>query len=127
MTTIGAVVRVMIADDDPDIRDALADLVASEPSLELVGTAANAREAVELAGITRPGVAVIDVRMPDGGGTGAVRGIAIRSPETRMVALSALDDRATVVEMLRAGAVRYIVKGALPESILQTIQDAAVR
>lgn len=126
MTTGTAVVRVMIADDDLDIRDAMADLIASEPSFELVGTAANAREAIELAAATRPGVAVIDVRMPDGGGAGAVRGIASESPETRVVALSALDDRATVIEMLRAGAVRYIVKGTLPDSILHTIQEAAV-
>jgi EAL domain-containing protein (putative c-di-GMP-specific phosphodiesterase class I) len=70
-------------------------------------------------------VAVIDVRMPGGGGPAAVRGIKRRSPRTRMLAFSAAGDRATVLEMLEAGVVGYLVKGSSIESIVDSIEQAA--
>jgi EAL domain-containing protein (putative c-di-GMP-specific phosphodiesterase class I)/CheY-like chemotaxis protein len=103
------------------LRDALAALIQAEESMELVGAATDAGQAVELAGALAPDVAVIDVRMPDGGGAGAARGIREGSPSTRIVALSAYEDRRTVLEMLRAGAVGYVVKGSSPREIVEAI------
>jgi PAS domain S-box-containing protein len=115
--------RVLIADDEPVLRTAIGDLVSGEPDLELVGAAAGASEAVKLAAATVPDVAVVDVRMP-GGGSSAVRGIRKVSPKTRVLGLSAYANRAAVIEMLRAGAVGYLVKGAHPEEILEAIRRA---
>jgi EAL domain-containing protein (putative c-di-GMP-specific phosphodiesterase class I)/DNA-binding NarL/FixJ family response regulator len=118
-------IRVLVAEDDPAVRAALIGLIRAEPSFELVGEVANASDAVEVAAKHRPDVAVIDVRMPAGGGAAAVRGIKRKSPETRMLAFSAADDRATVLEMLEAGVVGYLVKGSSIESIVGSIEQAA--
>ncbi|MBI2238575.1 MAG: response regulator transcription factor [Actinobacteria bacterium] len=104
--------RVLIADDNPVTRSALADLVLNEESLELVGVARDAEEAVQQAHLEQPDVAVVDVRMPGGGGPRAARGIRQRSPRTRVVAFSAYGDRDTVLEMLRAGIDTYL--GSIP-------------
>jgi EAL domain-containing protein (putative c-di-GMP-specific phosphodiesterase class I) len=114
--------RILIADDDANIREALRDLLDSEDGLEVVAVAADAPEAVNAATLERPDVAILDVKMPGGGGPAAARGIRAGSPETRIVALSAYGDRASVVEMLRAGAVAYLVKGALADEVTDTIQ-----
>lgn len=112
---------MLIADDDPVLRDALAALIQAEESMELVGVATDAGQVVELAGTLAPDVAVIDVRMPEGGGAAAARGIRQVSPSTRIVALSAYEDRTTVLEMLRAGAVGYVVKGTSTREIAEAI------
>jgi DNA-binding NarL/FixJ family response regulator len=98
-------IRVLIAEDEPGVRDAMADLVASDPSMDVVGTAADAEEAIEIARARKPDVALVDVKMPAGGGTRATREIRRESPQTQVVALSAYEDRRTVLEMLRAGVV----------------------
>ncbi len=120
--TDGAV-RVVIADDDPSIRSALSDLVATDPQLEVVGVAADANEAIALADRHHPDVAILDVRMPGGGGPHAAREIKRRSPQTRVIALSAYDDRTTVLDMVRAGATGYLVKGGQIGDILATIHS----
>ena len=79
-------IRVLVAEDEPSVRAALVALIQAEPSLELVGEAAAAPEAIALATKHQPDVAVIDVRMPGGGGAAAVRGIKRKSPDTRMPA-----------------------------------------
>ena len=116
--------RVLLADDDVEIRDALAELVGSDPDLEVVAVAADCDEALRLASTLRPDVALIDVRMP-GGGAEAARGISEECPETKVVALSAYEDRVTVASMLSAGAIGYLVKGTTAEEILQTLHRAA--
>ncbi len=113
--------RVLIADDNALTRNALADLVLNEESLELVGAARDAEEAVQLAHLERPDVALLDVRMPGGGGAKAARGIRRRSPQTRVVALSAYGDRDSVLEMLSAGIDTYVVKGGRGQEILHAI------
>ena len=119
-------IRVLIAEDERVIRDALARMVDDEDSLELVAVAADANEAVALAGRERPDVALIDVKMPGGGGVRATREIRRLSPQTRVVALSAYDDRTTVLDMVRAGVVGYLVKGAPPGEIVKTIHRSAM-
>jgi EAL domain-containing protein (putative c-di-GMP-specific phosphodiesterase class I) len=118
-------IRVMIADDEAELRTALAELLAHEEELELIGTAADAEEAIALAVDHRPDVAVVDVVMPAGGGPRATREILRSSPGTRVIALSAHEDRRTVLEMFRAGAVGYLVKGAAGGDIVQSIVQVA--
>jgi EAL domain-containing protein (putative c-di-GMP-specific phosphodiesterase class I) len=73
----------------------------------------------------RPDVALVDVRMPGGGGPTAARAIRQRCPGTRVMALSASDDRATVLEMLEAGAIGYLLKGSSIDQILEAVHHAA--
>jgi len=125
MVSRDGAIRVLVADDDAALREALASLVKGDDRLELIGAAGSAEQAIELAARERPDVALVDVRMP-GGGVDAAHGIGERSPETKVIALSAHDDRTTVLEMLEAGVVGYLVKGASIESIVESIEQAAV-
>ena len=118
-------VSVLIADDDAAVREALADLLSEEPSIKLVDVAATADEAIEIAACAQPHVALVDVRMPGGGGPRAVREIALRSPSTRCLALSVHDETASVYEMLELGASGYLVKGAADREIVEAIHRAA--
>lgn len=105
-------VRVLVADDDEGVRRAIARLVSSKASLEIVGMAKDAEEAVDLGRSLLPDVALVDVRMPKGGGVRAARELLECSPRTKVLALSGLSDREAVLEMLSTGAVGYLVKGA---------------
>jgi len=118
-------VSVLIADDDAAVREALADLLSEESSITLVELAATADEAIEIAARQRPHVALLDVRMPGGGGPRAAREIAVRSPQTRYLAFSAREDTAAVYEMLELGASGYLVKGAADREIVEAIHRAA--
>jgi signal transduction histidine kinase len=115
-------IRVLIAEDEPTVREALGELIEGEVALRLVGAAADADEAIQLAREHRPDVALLDVKMPAGGGPRAAREIRAACPDTRVVALSAYEDRATVLEMLRAGASGYLVKGTPAVEVVEAIR-----
>jgi len=117
-------VRVLVADDDADARALIEKYVKGEPALSLIGSAADAQQAIDLAVEHKPDAAIIDVAMPAGGGVRAVREIREHSPETSVIALSGYDDRSTVLEMLEAGATAYLVKGATRDQILHTVRRA---
>ena len=117
-------VRVIVADDEEALRLALCDLVDNEETLVCVGAAASGDEAIEIAARSKPDVALVDVRMP-GGGVEIVRGVHACSPATRVLALSAHDDHETVLEMLSAGAVGYLVKGTAASEILEAVHRAS--
>lgn len=122
MTDPANQLRVVIADDEPVIRSALADLIASDEAFRVVGTAEDAETAIRLVREHRPDIAVVDVKMPGGGGERAAREIRTVSPATRVIAVSAHDDRTSVLEMLRAGASGYVVKGTAAGEILDALR-----
>ncbi|MET9018893.1 PAS domain S-box protein [Actinopolymorpha sp. NPDC004070] len=118
-------VRVVIADDDRALRDALADLISMQPNLELVGQAVSHPDAVRLALRDRPRVVVLDVRMPGGTAPASVRSILDGSPTTAVLVLSAYEDPGSAVDVLAAGASGYLVKGIPDEEILEAITRAS--
>src|SRR5713226_105832 len=89
-------ITVMVADDALEVRRALVEMIAEDPTLVLVGAARDADEAIELAGPYQPDVALLDVIMPGGGGARAAHEIRARSPETKMLAFSAHRDGKSV-------------------------------
>jgi diguanylate cyclase (GGDEF)-like protein/PAS domain S-box-containing protein len=101
--------RILIADDDPSMLEALADAIGDEPSLQLVGAAATVSAALELARLHHPDVAVVDVRMPDGGGQRIAAELTKGSRPVRVLAMSGSDGE-SVLGMLQAGAQSYISK-----------------
>ena len=117
-------IRVLVAEDDPSVRDALEALLRSERSLELAASVEDAPSAVEAAMREQPDVALVDVRMP-GGGASAARGITSCAPGTRVLAFTAHDDRETVLQMLEAGAIGYLLKGDSIDKIVEAIHRAA--
>ena len=123
--TLDHPIRVLIADDDAQIRALLETLLRNDPRMVCVAAARDADEAVDLARGVTPDVAVLDCVMPSGGGPAAARGILSCSPGTIVIAYSGSDDRAALIEMLQAGARGYIVKGGAIDELLDGISGAA--
>jgi diguanylate cyclase (GGDEF)-like protein len=118
-------IRVAIADDDEGTRELLGALLGRADGMELVGTAADTQSVIDIAATRRPDVVVLDFDMPGGGGTRAASEIREACPTARIVALSADASPASQLDMSRAGAVGYLVKGAPADEIERAIRSAA--
>jgi DNA-binding NarL/FixJ family response regulator len=118
-------VRVVIVDDHRLFVDALALLLGRDDRLEVIGTAGDGRSAIELAVSKQAEVAVIDVRMPEIDGLECARRLRVRSPETRVILVTGLDDESLPEQAREAGAVALLVKGALHDQLKDAILAAA--
>ena len=114
--------RLLICDDDAMIRDALRDVLEAEPDIEVVAVAKDTDEAITLAEHHLPTVAVLDVRMPGGGGGRAAREIRDRSPRTQIRAFSAHDDPEAVDQLRLVGVTDYLIKGVTNTEILTAVR-----
>ncbi|PWD49950.1 DNA-binding response regulator [Serinibacter arcticus] len=103
--------RVLLCDDHPVYRDGLRTLL-QELGLDVVAEAASGEEAVHRAAELAPDVVVMDLSMPGIGGVEATRRIVAARPETRVLALTMIEEDATMLAALRAGASGYLLKGA---------------
>jgi diguanylate cyclase (GGDEF)-like protein len=111
--------RVLIADDDPVVQAALRVSLAVD--FEVVGVAGDSRQATDLAAVSQPDAAIVDVDMP-GGGLAAVRGILKASPATAIVVLSSDELSGVVRELLLAGATAYCRKGVSPQVLAEWLK-----
>ena len=114
--------RVLIADDDDDVRAVLATQLRDE--FEVVANARDADEAIALAAEHQPDIAIVDVQMPGGGGPSATRGIRSAAAGTAIVALSSDESERIVLEMLTAGAVTYLRKGVSGSELADLLREA---
>jgi CheY-like chemotaxis protein len=118
---------ILLADDSEVVRAVLSRLVASDPRFHLAAAAADGDEAVAQAEARRPDLAVLDVRMPGGGGVETCRRIKACSPNTIVMALSASNSRLRRRQMLAAGAVDYVVKGDTDADLLDVLWAISTR
>jgi len=116
---------VMLADDHPVYRAGLAGLIAVSDDLEVVGQASDGLEAVKLAGLLEPDVAVLDLNMPGLHGIEATREILAASPGTVVIVLTMHDDDATIFRAVQAGARGYVVKTEAPSAVLGAIRSVS--
>jgi DNA-binding NarL/FixJ family response regulator len=114
-------VRVLVADDQTVVREGLVLLLGLLPGVEVVGAAADGREAVGLAGSLRPDVVLMDLRMPRMDGVEATRRIRAAHPEIHVVVLTTYSDDESVFAALGAGARGYLTKDADAESLASAI------
>jgi DNA-binding NarL/FixJ family response regulator len=119
------VIRVLLADDHRLVRAGLAGLLATAADIEVVGEAADGRQAVELSAQTRPDVILMDLSMPVLDGIEATRLILDRAPETRVIALTSFADQDKVSDMLASGAVGYLLKDSEPAELLAAVRSAS--
>ncbi|WP_050023741.1 response regulator transcription factor [Verrucomicrobium sp. BvORR034] len=115
-------IRVLVADDHVTVLEGLASIIGRQPDMEVVGQAANGREAVELWGRCQPDVALLDLRMPVLDGVGAIEEIRQRQPSARVVVLTTFDTDADISMAIKAGAKGYLLKDAPREELLACIR-----
>jgi DNA-binding NarL/FixJ family response regulator len=118
-------IHLLIVDDHALFREGLHALFSAIEDVDLVGEAATGVEAIELAQDLNPDVILMDIDMPEMGGVEATRSILRKSPSTGIVMVTMLEDDASVFSAMRAGARGYVLKGAQPEELLQTIRAIA--
>ena len=119
------VVRVLVADDHPVVRSGIRGMLASDPAFEVVGEAANGREAVALTLRERPDVVLMDLRMPDLDGASATAEIRAKRPETQVLVLTTYDTDSDIVRAIDAGAIGYLLKDLPHEEISRAVRAAA--
>lgn len=118
--------RVIIADDQLLVRDAFARVIGSQPDFDVVGAAADGREAVELAEQLQPDLMVMDVRMPRLDGIAATAEIlAASSQPPRILVVTTFNLDSYVYDALRAGASGFLLKDASPEVFLDALRTVA--
>jgi DNA-binding NarL/FixJ family response regulator len=115
-------IRVLLGDDHTLVREGLRRYIESTDGIEVVGEASTGAEMVALAKETDPDIVVLDIRMPVMDGIEAARLISEQVPGTRVVMLTAYDDRHFVVEAVRAGAKGYVLKSKDAEHLLQAVR-----
>jgi two-component system nitrate/nitrite response regulator NarL len=118
-------VRVLVADDHPAMRGALARLVREHEELELVGEAADGEEALALLGRLAPDVALLDVRMPKLDGLRALRQIRADGSAVRVLLISGSDDSEIAHEAIAQGAAGFLSKDAEEAEISRAILAVA--
>jgi DNA-binding NarL/FixJ family response regulator len=116
--------RVLIADDHPLTRDALAGLL-SQHGFEVVGQAGSGQEAIEQAGELRPDLILLDLSMPEMSGLEALPRIREAAPGAEVVVLTASEDEDSLLGAVRGGAAGYLLKSEPPERIVAFLRGVA--
>ena len=114
--------RIVIADDHPLFRSALVQMLDAPSALEVVGEAADGREAVDMCHQLRPDLVLMDISMPVMDGLKAARAIKAEVPKTSILVLTAHADHRLLLEAVKAGATGYILKGCPPNHLLEAIR-----
>jgi two-component system response regulator NreC len=114
--------RVLIADDDPMLRDGLRSLLESKEDIEVIGEAGDGTEAIELSRALRPDVVIMDISMPRLNGFEATRRLKASDPTVKVIGLSVHSNNLYVVEMLEAGAAGYVLKAAVYDELYPALQ-----
>jgi DNA-binding NarL/FixJ family response regulator len=120
-----APVSVMLVDDDDLMRAGLRAVLSSDSQIEVVGEAASGRAAVASARVLRPGLVLMDVRMPDLDGIAATRELLSVSPDAKVVILTTFEEDEYIFGALNAGASGFLLKRTSPEELLAAIHAVA--
>jgi two-component system, NarL family, response regulator DevR len=118
-------IRVFLLDDHEIVRRGIANLLTSEPDIEIVGEAGTATEALARIPAARPDIAVLDARLPDGSGIDVCRDIRSGHPTIRCLILTSYDDNDAVFAAVMAGASGYLLKEVRGASLVDAIRQVA--
>ena len=115
-------IRILIADDHTVVREGLVSLVKRKPDMVVVAEATNGREAVDLWKQHQPDVALLDLRMPELDGVGAIKEIREQDSDAHIVVLTTFDGDEDIYRAIKAGAKGYLLKDSAREALMECIR-----
>ncbi|WP_214409988.1 response regulator [Sphaerisporangium fuscum] len=116
-------IRVLIADDHPIVRQGLRTFLGLQDDLEVVGEAADGAEAVSLVASLAPDVLLLDLKMPVLDGLGALAELSARGLAVRVIVLTSVSDKGDVAPAMRSGASGFLYKDVDPAALVQAIRS----
>jgi NarL family two-component system response regulator LiaR len=116
------VIRLLIADDQALVREGVQALIATEPDIQVVGTATDGLEAVAQSLALRPDVVLMDLMMPRQDGIESIRQIRREAPEVRILVVTSFAQDDKVFPAIKAGALGYLLKDASPQELVAAIR-----
>jgi DNA-binding NarL/FixJ family response regulator len=118
-------IRVLLAEDHPLVRQGLEQLFEATDDIEVVGMASDGEQAIALGAATEPDVVLMDLEMPRIDGIAAIRALVGSGNPAAIVVLTSFSDRERILDALDAGAIGYLLKDAEPDELLRGIRAAA--
>ncbi|GHJ42314.1 response regulator transcription factor [Streptomyces sp. TS71-3] len=118
-------ITVFLLDDHEVVRRGVHDLLSDEPDIEVVGEAATAAQALVRVPALRPGVAVLDVRLPDGDGVSVCRDLRARMPGLACLMLTSFDDEEALLDSIMAGASGFVLKQICGSDLVSAVRTVA--
>ncbi|MCA3216860.1 MAG: response regulator [Betaproteobacteria bacterium] len=115
-------ISIVIVEDEPEFRRRFAQIIESEPSMQLVGVAANRREAQVIIDAEDFDVLLIDLGLPDGNGIDLIRHVSQKKPDADIMVVTVFGDEQHVVSSIEAGATGYILKDSTPADVISCIR-----
>lgn len=119
---MNTVIRILVADDHPIVRDGLVAILSTQADFDVVGEAATGLETVQQAEALKPDVILLDLEMPELDGVEAIRRMRDTNPDIRVIVFTAFDTDERILNAVRAGARGYLLKGVPREEIFQAIR-----
>jgi two-component system NarL family response regulator len=116
-------IRVLCVDDHPLVREAVSRKIELQPDMEVVATAANGQEAVELFRQHRPDVTLMDLHLPVLSGIEAILAIRAEDDQARIITLTMYDGDEQIFRALRAGATTYVLKSTLSDDLVRVVRE----
>jgi len=116
-------IKLVIVDDHRVVRSGVKALIETEPDLEVIGEAADGREAVTKVKAQNPDVVLMDLVMPEMDGVDATSEITKLSPAPEILILTSFSEEERIIQAIKAGASGYLIKDASPDELVQAIKD----
>jgi DNA-binding NarL/FixJ family response regulator len=120
-----SMIRILIADDQPLMRDGLKTVLDLQKDFHVIGTARNGSEAARMADALQPDILLMDIRMPEMDGVEGLKLIRRKHPELKVIMLTTFNDDEYIIQALAAGANGYLLKDLEMEKLSEAIRDAA--
>jgi len=116
------VLKIMLVDDHPIVREGLKTLILTQPDMEVIGEASDGQEACQQASLLQPDLVIMDISMPGLSGTQATERLCRECPKVKVLVLTIHEDKGYIRQLLAAGAAGYVLKRAAGEELIHAIR-----